>query len=65
VAFRLTGPDGSRWEFSPEGDTPNVITGDAYELCLVAARRVPWRTTSLRGEGPDADAILDLVRTWA
>lgn len=65
VAFDLTAPDGGTWDFSPEADAPNVITGDAYELCLVAARRVPWRSTSLRGEGPDADAVLDLVRTWA
>ncbi|HUV11603.1 MAG TPA: maleylpyruvate isomerase family mycothiol-dependent enzyme [Acidimicrobiia bacterium] len=65
VAFRLAGPDGAPWDFSPDGDVPTEITGDALELCLVAARRVPSDATSLRGDGPDADTVLELVRTWA
>jgi hypothetical protein len=34
-------------------------------LCAVAARRVAPSATSLVGEGPDADAVLALVRTYA
>jgi uncharacterized protein (TIGR03084 family) len=65
VAFELVGPEGEEWSFVPEGGAPTVIRGDAVELCMVAARHVAARDTSLRGEGPDADAVLELVRTYA
>jgi uncharacterized protein (TIGR03084 family) len=65
VAFELTGPAGEPWHFRPEQDAPTVIRGDALELCLVAGRRVDPTATSLRGEGPDAGAVLALVRTYA
>jgi hypothetical protein len=42
-----------------------VIDGPAVDFCLVAARRVDPAETSLRGAGPDADAVLALVRTYA
>jgi hypothetical protein len=35
------------------------------ELCLVAARRVDPADTALEAEGPDARAVLELVRTYA
>lgn len=63
VAFRLVGPSGGAWDFGD--DAPTVVRGDAVELCLVASRRVPAGRTSLQADGPDADAVLDLVRTWA
>jgi uncharacterized protein (TIGR03084 family) len=69
VAFELTAPDGSTWVFAPDGDATAIsttITGDATELCLVAARRLdPAEAGTLHGEGPDADAVLELVRTYA
>lgn len=65
VAFKLTGPGGGRWDFTPDEPAVTVIEGDAVELCLVAARRVPPSDTSLCGTGPDAAAVLELVRTWA
>jgi uncharacterized protein (TIGR03084 family) len=65
VAFSLIGPDGSPWEFTPDSPAATTITGDGVDLCLVAARRVAPSETSLRGEGPDADAVLELVRTYA
>ncbi len=65
VAFHLTAPDGDTWEFRPDAAVVNAITGDALDLCLVAARRIRAEETSLRGEGPDAAAVLELVRTWA
>jgi len=66
VAFELTGPDGERWDFVPDRQTPvTTIRGDGAELCLVAARRVDPADTGLIGEGPDADAVLELVRTYA
>ena len=49
----------------PDATPLTVIRGDAVELCLVAARRVVPEDTALRGEGPDAQAVLELVRTYA
>jgi hypothetical protein len=63
--MRLTGPDGETWDFAPDGPAPTVVTGPADELCAVAARRVDPETTSLRAEGPDAQAVLALIRTYA
>jgi uncharacterized protein (TIGR03084 family) len=65
VAFRLSSPGGQPWEFLPDERAVTTITGPAAELCAVAARRVDPSATSLGGEGPDADAVLALVRTYA
>jgi uncharacterized protein (TIGR03084 family) len=65
VAFHLRGPAGDAWDFDPDTDPVTVIEGDAVELCLVAARRTRPEDTGLRGRGPDAAAVLDLVRTYA
>jgi uncharacterized protein (TIGR03084 family) len=65
VAFRLTAPDGTAWDFVPEEPPTTSITGPAADLCAVAARRVPADATALRGEGPDTEAVLSLVRTYA
>lgn len=65
VAFDLRGPNGDRWEFFPDTEPATVIRGDAIDLCRVAARRVDPAQTSLRGDGPDVDAVLELVRTYA
>jgi uncharacterized protein (TIGR03084 family) len=66
VAFELRGPNGEAWDFVPDGVAPStVIRGDAIDLVRVAAQRADAADTTLRGEGPDADAVLDLVRTYA
>ena len=64
VRFELTAPSSAAWVFGDD-DAPTVISGDGVELVRVASRRVPPSATSLRGTGPDADAVLELVRTWA
>lgn len=65
VAFELRAPSGEAWDFVPDAEPLTVIRGEAVELCLVAARRVAPEHTALRGEGPDAQAVLELVRTYA
>ena len=65
VAFELTGPSGERWDLVPEGAPATVVTGDALDLCLVAGRRRTPDETGLVAEGPDAEAVLALVRTYA
>ena len=64
VAFRLAAPNGDTWDFGDD-DAPTVITGAAVELCQVAAQRAAAGDTDLVGEGPDADEVLELVRTFA
>jgi uncharacterized protein (TIGR03084 family) len=65
VALILETPDGTgTWEFS-DGEAVTTVTGDADTFCQVAARRVPGHTSGLHASGPDADAVLDLVRTFA
>jgi uncharacterized protein (TIGR03084 family) len=65
VAFQLVGPHGDRWDFEPADPPVTVIRGDAVDLCRVAAQRVQPEDTSLEGDGPDVDAVLALVRTYA
>lgn len=64
VTFELTAPSGAEWTFG-EPSAPTVIRGPGYDLCRVASRRVSPSDTALTAEGPDADAVLSLVRTWA
>ena len=65
VAFELRSPTGDAWNFAPDAAAVTVVRGDGAELCLVAARRVDPADTGLRAEGPDAEAVLELVRTYA
>jgi uncharacterized protein (TIGR03084 family) len=65
VALALTAPDGSSWDFTPDGPAATTVTGPALDFCLVAARRIPASATALEATGPDGDAVLELVRTFA
>jgi uncharacterized protein (TIGR03084 family) len=65
VAFDLRAPSGARWNFEPDAPASTRIEGPGAELCLVAARRIAPDATSLVGTGPDASAVLELVRTYA
>lgn len=65
VAFHLTSPSGEEWDFEPDEPALTTISGSAAELCDVASRRVDASATSLRGDGPDAEVVLSLVRTYA
>jgi uncharacterized protein (TIGR03084 family) len=65
VALDLVGPNGDHWRFDPDAPALTTIRGSAVEFCDVAARRVEPGATGLVGEGPDAHAVLRLVRTYA
>ena len=65
VALDLTGPNGEEWRFHPDAPARTTIRGSAAEFCEVAARRVDPDATDLIGTGPDASAVLRLVRTYA
>ena len=65
VAFELTAPDGTNtWTFA-DGDADTVVRGPVRDLCEVAGQRANAVDTALTAEGPDADAVLELVRTFA
>ena len=49
----------------PDDSSTTVIRGPATDLCDVAARRRDPADTDLLGVGPDVDAVLRLVRTYA
>ncbi len=52
------------WEFVDAAPI-TTISGSAETFCLVAARRLPGAYSGLMATGPDADAVLELVRTFA
>jgi uncharacterized protein (TIGR03084 family) len=65
VALELTAPNGTTWGFSGDSDPSTTVRGSALEFCLVAARRLDPKLTTLVAEGPDANGVLSLVRTYA
>jgi uncharacterized protein (TIGR03084 family) len=65
VGFDLAGPAGDPWAFGLDTAPETVVTGPAVDLCLVAGRRRGAAATGLRASGPDAEAVLRLVRTYA
>jgi uncharacterized protein (TIGR03083 family) len=65
VAFYLTSPSGEHWDFEPDEPALTTIRGPVVDLCAVAGRRVVAADTALAGDGPDAEAVLALVRTYA
>ncbi|HET6950528.1 MAG TPA: maleylpyruvate isomerase family mycothiol-dependent enzyme [Acidimicrobiales bacterium] len=66
VAFVLSAPNGDEWTFAPDdGEPRTTVTGDAVDLCLVAGQRAGAADTGLQAEGPDGEAVLALVRTFA
>ncbi len=65
VRFDLTGPDGELWALVPDQPARTTVTGSALDLCQVAGQRAVAADTDLSATGPDADAVLGLVRTFA
>jgi uncharacterized protein (TIGR03084 family) len=65
VALNLIGPNGEQWRFDADSPALTTIRGSAVEFCEVAARRRDPAATELVATGPDANAVLRLVRTYA
>jgi uncharacterized protein (TIGR03084 family) len=65
VGLVLQAPDGSTWRFEHDEPALTVVEGDAHQFCLLAARRVGPAESGLVATGPDADAVLELARTFA
>lgn len=65
VAVELIGADGSIWDFGRDTAPLTIVRGPALDFCLVGARRLDPAESSLVAEGPDAEAVLALLRTYA
>lgn len=65
VAAELTAPSGAAWTFTPDEPAATVVRGPGADWCLVAARRLPPDESKLVAGGPDAAAVLELLRTYA
>jgi uncharacterized protein (TIGR03084 family) len=65
VGFALVGPAGEDWSFGLDDEPATVVRGSGVELCLLAGRRTDPAATALVASGPDAEAVLRLVRTYA
>jgi uncharacterized protein (TIGR03084 family) len=65
VALELGSPSGELWYFTPDEPPATTVRGAALDLCLVAGQRADAADTALEAEGPDADAVLELIRTFA
>lgn len=65
VAFHLEAPDGSPWDFVAAEEPITVVRGRAIDLCRVAGQRADGADSDLIADGPDAEAVLRLVRTFA
>jgi uncharacterized protein (TIGR03084 family) len=65
VAVSLYAPDKTTWEFGEKAAAATIVEGPAEEFCLVAGRRLMPDATSLIAEGADAEAVVELIRTFA
>jgi len=66
IQFDLIGASGAGVRMEPADDeAQTIVRGTVLELCEVAGQRRNASDTSLTAEGPDAAAVLELVRTFA
>jgi uncharacterized protein (TIGR03084 family) len=64
ILLTLDAPAGGTWAFGDDA-AATTVTGDAVDFCLLAARRLEPAQARVAAAGPDADAVLALVRTYA
>ncbi len=62
--IELTAPDGSSWEFGPEGAEQRV-SGPADDFCLLAAQRRHPADTRVVAVGEDAQQWLRIIQVFA
>ena len=62
--IELVAPSGEAWTYGPQ-DAAQTVTGPAYDLCLLATRRVSRGQTALVATGPEADQWLDIAQCFA
>ena len=64
VYCELVGPSGDIWRYGPT-DADSTITGPAGAFCRVGAQRLAPQDSGLLAEGPNGQAALRVLRTYA
>jgi uncharacterized protein (TIGR03084 family) len=64
VYCELTGPGGDTWRYGPTG-ADSTVTGAAGAFCRVGARRLAPEGSGLVATGPNGEAALRVLRTYA
>lgn len=64
VRLELASPGREVWAFGPE-DTDQLVTGSAYDFCLLVTQRIHRADTDLEATGADADTWLDIAQCFA
>lgn len=64
VRVELTAPDGSVWQWGPEG-VPNTVVGSALDFCLTVTQRRHFLSTDLDVRGPVARDWMALAQAYA
>ncbi len=65
VGLDLVGPTGRAWRFGLADRPATVVRGSGVDLCRVAGQRLDPADADVQADGPDADAVLALIRTYA
>ncbi|MFB4298217.1 TIGR03084 family metal-binding protein [Actinomadura sp. NTSP31] len=60
----LTGPDGEKWTWGPDG-AAQTVTGPALDFCLLATQRRNRADLAVVATGADADRWLDVAQAFA
>jgi uncharacterized protein (TIGR03084 family) len=63
VRLDLTAPSGARWEFGP-ADATEVVTGSAWDFCLLITRRRHRDDLDLTATGDEADRWLSIAQAY-
>lgn len=63
LRFELTAPSGQVWTFGPE-DSTELVTGSAWDFCLLVCRRRHRNDLALRTSGTVADQWLDIAQAY-
>jgi uncharacterized protein (TIGR03084 family) len=64
LRIELTAPSGDLWTWGPE-DADQIVSGSAYDFCLLVTQRVHRGNTNLVAVGRDADHWLDIAQAFA
>jgi uncharacterized protein (TIGR03084 family) len=64
VYCELTGPGDDTWRYGPSG-ADSTVTGAAGAFCRVGARRLAPEDSGLVATGPNGEAALRVLRTYA
>jgi len=63
VRVQLQSPSGEQWVWN--GDATEMVSGSAFDFCLLVTQRRHRSDLDLVAEGPTADQWLDIAQCFA